>query len=168
MFPLLFTLLDCPRRTFIGMGRSLTTTDRRMLRSSSPHPSQTVQLQMAAPSCLTFTLLSLKEACSCKPIATCDLVIFLQGDRDSTGTEEETSPFLSLLCRVDKAGSLLWPVPEEGALVNLVRARRMSFSFITHVLLARAASSPSCARSVLLCCLPLIVLETRDLEWDEL
>lgn len=76
MFLLLFTLLGCPSRSVIGMGRSLTTTDHRMLGSSPPYPSQAVQLQMVIHSSLTFTLLSLKEACSCKPIATCDLVTF--------------------------------------------------------------------------------------------
>lgn len=161
MFPLFSTLLGCPSRSFIGIGRNLTMTGHRVLSSFSPHPSQAVQLQMVTHSCLTFTLLSLKEACSCKPIATC-VVVFLQGNRGSTGTEKKASPFPSLLCGGDKTGSQLWPVPEEAVLVNLVRARMMSFSFIAHMLLlARAVSGSFCARSMLPWCLRLIMLETK-------
>jgi len=59
-------------------------TDHRMVRTSSPHPSPVVQLQIVTYSSVTFAALSLKEAHSCKPTATCDLVVFwffLQGDR---------------------------------------------------------------------------------------
>lgn len=58
-FLLLSTPLCCPSRSLIGKGRSLTTTNPRILRSSSLHPSQVVQLQVIAHSWRIFTLPSL-------------------------------------------------------------------------------------------------------------
>lgn len=49
-------------------------------------------------------------------------------------------------CGVDKVGSLPWPAP---LLVNRVRPSRMSFAFIAHILLAKAARIFLCKKCAL-------------------